>query len=60
MFSEANAESNARQLEVVLFQAIAEGGEVKEFAKKCLYDWYLGECSEAFRSPDPNLIKEYQ
>lgn len=50
MFSEADAEANAQHLEKILIEAISQGGEVKEFAKKHLYEWYLNECGETWGS----------
>lgn len=62
MFSEANAEANAKQLETVLTHAIVEGGAVKEFAKKHLYQWYLNECGETWGSyhANPAFEKEFE
>jgi hypothetical protein len=61
MFSEANAEYNAVQLEKILIEAIGQGGEIKEFAKKHLYNWYLNECAETWGSyqADKAIIQEF-
>lgn len=48
MFSEIAAGITAEKLETILTHAVAQGGEVKEFAKKYLYDWYLWECGDSF------------
>jgi len=62
MFSEANAEANAKQLEKILIEAIGLGGEVKEFAKKHLYKWYLDECGETWGSyhADKAIVEEFE
>lgn len=56
MFSEVNAESSAKKLEIILAIAIAEGGEIKEFAKEHLYQWYLDECGETWGSYEANSL----
>jgi hypothetical protein len=48
IFNEINAEANAKHLEKILIEAIGQGGKVKEFAKKHLYEWYLNECGETW------------
>lgn len=62
IIGEYRSATTASQLEVVLLEAVARGGEVKEFAKQCLYDWYLGECEDSYgiHKPDPEIIAHYK
>ncbi len=62
MFSEIQSEITAKRLEAILTHAIAIGGEVKEFAKKYLYDWYIWECSETYGSypTNPMIKREFE
>jgi hypothetical protein len=56
MFSEIQAGQTAEKLEKVLKQAVAEGGDVKRFAKEHLYDWYLNECGDSWGIQDVNSM----
>ena len=62
MFSEIQSERTAEKLEEVLLIAIAKGGEIKEFAKTYLYQWYLDECGETWGShePIPMIKREFE
>jgi len=61
MFSEINAEGNAKRLEAILLRVI-EGNHprIMEFAKKNLYEWYLSECSEAFMSSSEKIVETFK
>jgi hypothetical protein len=56
MFGEIQAEMTAKKLEIILTYAIAEGGEIKNFAKEHLYQWYLDECGETWGSYNANSL----
>lgn len=65
MLSEFAHGSTAKELEKILYNAI-KGDDwsdvrsaAKGFARKELYDWYLMECSDAYITPDPTIIKEF-
>jgi hypothetical protein len=65
MFSEANAEANAKQLEGIILD-LMKGSDwsdirsaARAVAKKKLYQWYLNECSEAFIAPNGEIVKAF-
>lgn len=61
--SEIEAADAASRLEKILLEAIHSGNEgVKEFAKKHIYKWYLGECSDSYGivNPNPEIVKEFE
>jgi hypothetical protein len=66
MFSEANAEANAKQLEKIILDLIKGNrwrdcrSAARGVAKEKLYPWYLSECSEAFEKPNPEIINEFE
>ncbi|MFA5366590.1 MAG: hypothetical protein WC333_01790 [Dehalococcoidia bacterium] len=60
MFGEIHAGMNAEQLEKILLEAIKENDTIKAFAKKHLYQWYLSECSEAFRESNHEIKDEFE
>ena len=58
MFSEMNAQRNAKKLEGILLNAMDCDDEIKKFVTNNLYEWYLYECSDAFCKANP-VIKEF-
>lgn len=67
MFSEANAEANAKQLEGIILDLIKGDrwrdirSAARAVAKEKLYNWYLDECGETWGSykPNPEIVKEF-
>lgn len=68
MFSEANAEFNAKKLEGIILNLIkgSDWGDVRSaargIAKKELYSWYLEECGETWGShqPHPEIVEAFK
>ena len=56
MFSEIDAGVTAEKLEKIILLAIAKSGDVKEFAKDHLYDWYLYECGDSYGIHNANSL----
>ena len=62
MFSEIAAADNAERLEKILLEAIKSGNnDIKEFAKKHLYRWYIWELGDTFGmvKSNPEIKKEF-
>ncbi len=67
MFSEINAEGNARKLEGIILKAMNDPhwGDVRSavrgFVKEELVEWYYYECGDTWGSyhPNPEILKMF-
>ena len=56
IFSEANAESNAKKIEKIILNSIQNNSPdiIIDFIKDNLLDWYYEECGETWGSYSPS------